>query len=436
MTSASAAEPTGPAGAAEDPGPATGPAPTPGGPVQQRPGLTSVAVVGFLVLTGVLLVLGKLAVAHQVGIGRQEFEQGIGWWGQWVRWDGNWYFHIASEGYGFQVGEQQSIAFWPTYPMAMRGLALLTNDEYDAGLIITWLSGLAFFVLLARWCRDRMDRAAGVATIVTLLVYPYVWYLSLSVYADAMFAACAIGAFLLLERDRPIPAGLLGLVAAAARPMGMAVAIGLVVLAMERRDVIPPITAGPGDGRVRRGAAYLRVPRALCLRRLRPRDVGVLVAFAGPLLYMGYLWSTRGDPLAFVEAESAPGWNHTPGLHSWLKVDVFEYLRNVRRIDQSSGAMLLHGALAVGAVLLLPRVVRRFGLGYGMYALVLVGIPTLSSSNFIGLGRYLLSAFPVVAVVGEWLSGRRLAVRGAVWATSGVLLCYLAYTYARGGYVA
>lgn len=397
---------------------------------------TQVAVLSFLAVSLVLLLVGRLALDHQVAVARQEFEPGAGWFGQWVRWDGNWYYRIAHDGYDWRSGPQRAVAFWPAYPMSIRELTRLTHDEYDSGLIITWLSGFAAVVLLARWCQDRMTRAASIAAVVTLLLLPYAWYLHWAVYGDALFAACAIGAFVLLERNRPVLAGLLGAFAAAGRPMGMAVAAGLIVLTLERRNMFVVMTPNDAeDPRWRRLLVWLHWPRRLTRGDLRWRDAGVLLSLLGPLLYMAFLWHSEGTPLAFADAESAPGWGHAPGPRTWFKLNVLNGIREVG-ITRETAGMVLHGLLAVGAVLLIPKVIRRFGWGYGIFCVVLIGIPVVSSKDFYGLGRYLLAAFPVVAVAGEWLSDRPVWVRAAVWSTSGALLVGLGYSYARGLYVA
>jgi len=377
-----------------------------------------VAFIGFLIVSAVLLVLGRFAEAHEMFPGRQEFEPGGGWFGQWVRWDGNWYFHIAHDGYDWGTGQFRAIAFWPSYPLAIRALSVLTNDEYDSGLIITWLSGCTAIVLLARWCQDRMTRAASIAAVVTLLVFPFGWYLQWAVYGDAFFAACALGAFLLLERDRPALAGLLGAVAAAGRPMGIAVAAGLIVVMLQRRKVSVGIA-----------------PARITLGRLRLKDAGVFIAPLGPVLYLGFLARTQGTPLAFIDAESVPGWGHKPGPHTWFKVAIYENWRN-GGLTQGVYAMLLHGAIAIGAILLIPQVIRKFGWGYGIYCLLLIGIPAVSSKDFYGLGRYLLAAFPVLAVIGDWLATRPALFRCGVWSVSAALALLLSYSYARGVYVA
>jgi hypothetical protein len=65
-------------------------------------------------------------------------------------------------------------------------------------------------------------------------------------------------------------------------------------------------------------------------------------------------------------------------------------------------------ALACLAALLLIRTVwRRFGWGYAAYALVSLGIPLLGTKDFMGMGRYVLDAYPVLAAAAVVLTGDR-----------------------------
>ena len=193
-----------------------------------------------------------------------------------------------------------------------------------------------------------------------------------------------------------------------------------------------PVVSEP---RWRRMLLWLHFPRSIRLQELKLKDAGVLLSVLGPLMYMGFLWHTEGTPFAFADAESAPGWDHKPGPATWFKLNVLGGLRDVGLTRETSG-MLLHGFLAVGAVLLVPKVIRRFGWGYGAFCVVLIGIPVISSKDFYGLGRYLIPAFPVVAVAGEWLSERPAWLRVSVWTISGSMLAFLSYSYARGLYLA
>ena len=173
-----------------------------------------------------------------------------------------------------------------------------------------------------------------------LLVYPYAWFLYGSGYSDAFFLAVTLGAFLLLERDHPVLAGLVGFVALAARPTGTAVLIGLVAVALERRGVLtrdPSIVAGSGGWWTRERARW-HVHRD----RFRPRDAGVLLAAGGLLSFMFFCFTQFDDAFAFATVQKAPGWDQPAGLHTWLKIGFFGHL--VARLTRVLGSTGRAGA--------------------------------------------------------------------------------------------
>ena len=47
---------------------------------------------------------------------------------------------------------------------------------------------------------------------------------------------------------------------------------------------------------------------------------------------------------------------------------------------------------------------RRFGWGYAAYAAVVIAIPIIGTKDFMGTGRYVLAAFPVIAAAGDFLT--------------------------------
>ena len=59
------------------------------------------------------------------------------------------------------------------------------------------------------------------------------------------------------------------------------------------------------------------------------------------------------------------------------------------------------------AVLLLRRVYRLFGWGYLAYSVVVLTIPLLGTKDFMGTGRYVMAAFPVIAAAGHVLASAR-----------------------------
>ncbi len=363
----------------------------------------------------------------------------------WLQYDAGWYITIADHGYSYIPGQQSSVAFFPAFPLAVRAVAGGLESTPLAAIATTFACGLGAALLFWRWCAARLGPAGTRTAVVALLASPYAWFLYGSGYGDALFLAAGIGAFLLLERDHAVLAGLAGFVATATRPNGVAVLVGLVAVALERRGVL--VRGGPRQGEphaeptgaptaartaLRVGLARERSRWRLDRRRLRLSDSGVLLAAGGIASYCAYLWVRFGDPIAFVTVQSAPGWDQGEGPATWFKRSFFAL---VLRGEADYGARLVAQALLTLAVVVaVPFVVRRFGWGYGLYVLVAIGIPALGSSTFQGLGRYCLAAFPCFALAGAWLAERPRA-RAPALAGSALVLVALTSLYARGYYL-
>ncbi|HVL29000.1 MAG TPA: hypothetical protein VM390_12680 [Acidimicrobiales bacterium] len=334
---------------------------------------------------------------------------GPGWLAGWAQWDSGWYRQIVVEGYSYVVGQQSTVAFFPAYPIVVGAVRAVVGDAYVAGIVVTFLAGAGVAALLAGWLRARLSPAAAWAALLAFLLFPYAFFLYGVVYADAVFIAAVLGAFLLLESDRPVLAGLAGAVATAARPVGVVVVLGLVVLALERRGALWPFDR----------------------RRLRWADAGVLLSLVGLGAWCLYLWSRFDDPLAFAGAQAA--WEQGAGLETWLK---FQFFRDVADLRSPPAWILFmaHPVLTVGAACLLPAVYRRFGAAYAIYAGLLIGVSAISTKNFFGMARYLLAAFPCFAVLGELLV-ERPALRRVVLPASGVGLVVLTAVFGTGYYL-
>lgn len=358
--------------------------------------------------------------------------------GGWFRFDGNWYALIATRGYWLDsIDVQGPVAYFPAYPSILWALHALTGVSVKLlGTLVTIACGAGALVAIFRWMNDRLtDRVARVAFI-TLLVYPYVFYLFGAVYGDALFLLAAVGAFLLLERDHAVLAGLAGAVATATRPVGIALVIGLVAVALWRRHAVE-----------RR--AGQRVPR-LMWRRLRPGDAGVLLSAGGLLGYMTYLGVRFGHPFAFDEVQRAQGWDQGSGPRTWFKVTWFQQMKNLPRWTwdwlqhgdaatfekvQYAVTVIVQGSLVLGFCVVAWFVWKRLGWGYGLYCFSMLAIALIGTKDFQGTGRYLLALFPCFAVLGQVLAGRA-RLRWGWWIASGALLAVWAFAFGRGYYVA
>lgn len=342
------------------------------------------------------------------------------WFESWVHWDAGWYYRIAERGYFYTPGStpdrQSPVAFFPAYPLAMRAGALVAGDSLRAGIFITLAAGATVAMLFWTWLRERLRGPPAWTALTLLLVFPWAYYLYGVVYADALFVAAVLAAFVLLEKRHPWLAGVAGAVATAARPVGIVAIIGLVVRALEINGVFD-------DG--------WRHPKWSAAINAVRHDGGVVLSAAGLGGYCLYLWSRFGNPFVFADAEKA--WGQGAGLHSWFKIAFFNNITNFGD-GPAWVAYMSHPVVTLTALALVPFVFRRFGLGYGIYSVLIIGLAAFSTKDFFGMARYALAAFPIFAVAGEMLA-EHPRVRAAALSVSALGLVMLSSLFARGSYL-
>ncbi|MFY0524569.1 mannosyltransferase family protein [Archangium gephyra] len=324
----------------------------------------------------------------------------------WVGWDSSWYMRIAEEGYRFTPGEQSSVAFFPVYPLAIRAVEVLGPNVYQAGVLVTLLCGPLALMLFLRWARFRVEEPLALQAALLLALYPFTFFLYGVMYSDALFLLLVVGAFLLLEKGHLGPAVLLGVVATAARPVAPAVVLGLLARRLEwKRE---------------RGERWTAL------------DFLPLLSALGFILYMLYLDQRFDAPFAFVEAQAA--WGQEQGWRSWLKLSWFKTVFSPDSNRETIVRLCVHALLTLGALALVWPTFKRLGWGYGVYCAVLVGIPTVSTKDFMGMGRYLISAFPLFLTLALLLR-EHPRVRHGLLAVGAVSLVFLTAAFALDHYI-
>ncbi len=384
------------------------------------------AVLAFLGIAAVLFGVSGIASLWLPDPGQQVIPPFHGWrWLQgWAQWDSGWYSGIAQRGYSYTRGQQSTIAFFPSYPLLMRAGAVVVGNTYVAGIGVTLASGAASTRLFYGWLSERMPPHRVWAALGLMMLYPYAFFLYGAVYPTAFFVMTLIGSFMLLEHGHPWLAGVVGALATAARPTGVVLLIALAVRAVERRRALSAAQAA---------AAALLPDEPPADARPVWWDAGALVSGLGLAAFCLYQWRRFGDPFAFISVQSA--WGQESGPHTWLKLRFFEDLSALRhRNILASLSYLAHPVLTLTGLALVPRVFRRFGYGYGVYALLIILLPAVSTKNFFGMGRYLLAAFPCFAVAGEMLA-ERPKLAAVVYPLCGVGLVAMTVAYSQGRYL-
>jgi hypothetical protein len=335
----------------------------------------------------------------------------------WTGWDAGWFLHIARHGYTWSSGRAESPAFYPLYPavLAVTG-AVLGGNPVLAGVLLAFPITLGVFVLMYV-VADRLLGEADSASraVAYFAVFPYAFFLQ-ALYSEGIFLVCAIAAFIVAERRMFLAAGALSGGAMLARPVGIAVLVGVAILALGSH------------------------PRSAALARL---SVALLLFGAFPAL----LALQGRSPVAFLTVE-----------HGWRAYSVrdplgaagapFEQLVDGARaawraaghlVSGESGAYTLHDVTAFPiAVLFIALSVvawRKLGPAYGAYCAVAMAVPLVTrplDTPLLSFQRFAIVLFPCFIVLGSLRFGR--LGHWAILAGSAAAMVTLLYFRVRGGY--
>jgi hypothetical protein len=323
----------------------------------------------------------------------------------WARWDSVPYLQIAEHGYG---GEKGSPAFYPLYPWLVGGVGRVLGGHYVvAGVAVSLAATLVAFVLFHRLARRHLDANGANRALLYLALFPAALFLQ-AVYAESLFLALALGAFLAAERDRWPLAWLLVGLALLTRPTGIALVPPLAVIAWR------------SSGRRAAAASFVLAP---------------LVFVAYPLV----LHEQLGDARAFLHAERF--WHRTvsvfgpldgvwQALHAaWAGVLQLTVGSQTHwywtPVNPARTATLNLELLAYLVVLVALGVVAwvKIGAPYGVYVAASLAIPLSAPSDLyplLSLPRFGLAMFPVFLALAAVT--RREAIHTAVLSVSAVFL--------------
>ena len=295
-----------------------------------RSWLSAAAAVGALWVATAVVVVVATAVVPSVAPVAVDPAPGFGGWSVppldasgltllrtgLVRFDALWYLAIAADGYPATAGVPGAAAFLPGYPLVVAAVArLLGGDTVLAALAVSFASTTATVVglrrlaaLLARDHGTDADRLGRAATVV-LLVFPTSFFL-LAPYAESLLLASTVWALVTAAQGRPLASAALAAVATVTRPVGVLLALPLLLGVLASRQPDPARWRDPGTR------------RRLLRSHLLPA-AGVGVGGAALLLHG---WARWGDPLAVVAAQSgwqrelrSPLWSMTEGVGHALR---------------------------------------------------------------------------------------------------------------------
>jgi len=318
-----------------------------------------------------LIVLTALAIHHFGPNGWIRLVEHAHALGPLEAWDGRWYRMVAGSGYLLVPGRQSDPAFFPLYPVLMRGLHVLGLGYSAAGLVLANVGFLGALVAFYALTKELFEESTARRATAYLAVFPFGYAFSMEYPESIVLALIALAALAAL-RGRWGWAAACAAGAALARPEGLFVALPLAALAWQQRRTMTPAARGVAVG-------------------------AILAPLAAIGSFSFYLGQVLGNPLAWTQAERAWGRQFSPlGV-----VHAFEHLGAAVSHD----AWVLRDVAAVAVYLVLLAAAARAGVAWPwlLAGLAVVVLP-LFSGSFDSVGRFGLlapAAFWGLAALGR-----------------------------------
>ncbi len=395
--------------------------------------------------SGVLAVLAFGRAPDTAGFDPARLTAPFGYFGNllaapFARWDSVWYLAIAQGGYDHEVSRT---AFFPLYPLMLRGLGVVIGSDLIAGVLISLAAFAIALVLLYELVCLELDSERARVTVMLVAFCPMAYFFS-AVYSESVYLALSVGCILAARRGRWAWAGLLGGIAAASRNSGIVLIVPVVLLFLygPRGDL-------PDAARTLR----TRFGRLLPRHRPTPQIAWALLIPAGLAAYVGWLALKTGNGLAPFHAQQV-WFRHFAGPFGGVwdgAVAAWDGLRQLLHgppppiyFDKAGGNaltvagqnLMLFAFLGLGAIGAVGAL-RRLPIAYGGYVLASVALPLtypVSPQPLASLPRYEVVLFPLFMWGADFVTRRRITTEAV--AALAVLLGLFTAEFATWRFVA
>jgi len=332
-------------------------------------------------------------------------------WTVWERKDTEAFWRIAAHGYT----DAWRTAYFPFYPLLIRAVAVLTQDIFAAGFIISNIAGLLMLVTLYRlvekdFSKERADRA-----ILYLSLFPSAFFLA-AMYSEALFLCLVIVGFYNLRCGHWWIAGLCGLLAGLTRSVGILFAIPFLY-------------------------EYLRQHKF----HIRAIRFDILAIGLIPMSVIGfafYCYYQFHDPLAFSHGQAViwqrylrfPWHGFKAALNFMMHSDILNF-RFLRNLIEASSEVFIFTLIVLGFVG--PWRFTRSQWSYGILATVfflfLISFPVNNEFPLESTTRYMLAVFPAFITLAG--IGKHRSVNLYYLLISGAVLFFLLMQFLTGHWI-
>lgn len=329
------------------------------------------------------------------------------WIYSFANFDGVHYLTIAREGYMY---ERYIQAFFPFYPFVLLHSLHLIFPSIDlliAGLVISNLACLGFFILWFYFVKALSNEKTAWTSLGVLFLFPTSFFLG-SLYTESLFLLFATGAFFAAHKKVWWLTGLMTLLACATRLVGIFIVPAIVI------DI------------------YMQTKRLPKFSTLLWIGIGSL----GLLSFMAYLDVYFHDPLFFLHVQPNFGAGRTSTLVLYPQV-VWRAMKILLTAHDGPARYFIYiEEFVTGTVGLLGTILsfQKKHLGLWLFGIGAFLLPTFTGT-FSSMPRYILVVIPLFIWIAEHIQ-QRLWVKYLYFIISAILLVLNFVLFIQGYWVA
>jgi hypothetical protein len=358
----------------------------------------AIGLVSRLAVIGVGLLAMYLIPDNRPGV--REVLSGLSFLDPWFKWDGSWYATIALNGYQTSGQSGQTLAFWPLLPtlewVFSRPLVALgvapAQAVFWAGFVVVNLTFVAACVMLYGLIKDHFGADTARRVVAVLAFSPGAIFYT-AVYPEALLLLGVAACLWALTRRQWALAGVAGMWAALAHVPGCLLVLPFAWEYLRNRGwQIRPGWRVQWTWRIGWGWLWAGL-------------MGL-----GPAIWLAYLWTVTGDPLAPVSA-AYKHWPHRSAFPvDTLIVGIGWLLREPDK--QVMGFLDLGVTLAAIAASVWALRAGKTSWGIWGLAVLVLYLSVPSGRPFEGMVRYVLPILPMWVLLAR--AGARPLAESAV----------------------
>ena len=295
----------------------------------------------------------------------------------WARWDSGWYINIAKNGYSDQLQNVYlNTAFFPMYPMLIKGFQFLIRDYAISGILISNLSLLCACVFLFKVISTSHGEDVAKKSILLLLLNPFSFFFS-AVYTESFFLLAVTLVFYFGQRKQWLAAAICSAIAGATRLVGIISLLPLLYYYFESIN--------------------------FKWREVKANFMVFSLGLVGPGGYMVYQTIKFGDAFLFVQSQNAPGWKEGVNLFSALDALRITFSPDALTTGNFPAVYAIHILAFILGLSLLLVSFRSQPKVYSIWAIITL---LVSFSVWISVGRFMIVIFPLYICVATLFKGK------------------------------